>query len=207
MIDSYTTVSAVKRQLALLVTGTNNEVDDDLIAVYVTEASQLIATETMRQFSETVGTGFFDAGYPVTQGDTLYLNQDYLGIDALSNGVNGTINPSNYRLLPTGYSPKYAVQLLQKSGLSWQVGNDGFAQNAICVIGTSGYCLSADRPSDITLAATKLAAWLYQQRDNDGSTVQIADGAVAIPANSPTFVLRTINKYVRRISVTGGAHR
>ena len=100
----------------------------------------------------------------------------------------------------------YGLQLLVKSQQTWVVGNDGYAQNAICVIGTTGYCLTTNRPADITLAATKLAAWLYQNRDNDGSTVQIADGSIAIPANAPTFVLRTINKYVRRSVYSEPSH-
>lgn len=206
MTADYTTGSLVKRQLGLLVQGTNNTVDDDLIDIYVTEASQMIATECMRQFSETVGTLFYDATYPVVDNNILYFDQDWLGIDAVSNGANGTLNPSNYRLLPINFTPKYGLQLLNKSTQAWVVGNDGFAQNAICIIGTTGYCLSANRPADITLAATKLAAWLYQNRDNDGSTVQIADGAIAIPANAPTFVLRTIQKYVRRVAYSEPSH-
>ena len=199
-MTDYCTVAMVKRQLGIGVTGTINTVDDDLIAVYVTEASQLIATECMRPFSETVDTLFYDAAYPVVNNNILYFDQDFLGVDAVWNGANGTLNPSFYRLLPPNFSPKYGLQLLVKSNAVWVVGNDGFAQNAIGVAGTTGYCLSANRPADITLAATKLAAWLYQTRDSDGSTVQIATGAIAIPANAPTFVLRTISKYVRRVA-------
>lgn len=193
-----TTTTAVKRQLNIGPNGTTNTIDDDLIALYVTQASQLIETECIRPFSATVGTLFYDAKYPVIENNVLYFDQDYLGVDAVSNGVNGTINAANYRLLPLHYSPKYALQLLPKSNLSWQTGSDGFTQNAICVIGTTGYCATGSQPADITLAATKLAAWLYQNRDNDGSSVQLADGSVAIPAEAPTFVLRTISKYVRR---------
>lgn len=206
MTADYTTTAAVKRQLALQVTGTNNTVDDDLIALYVTQASQMIATETMRQFSETVGTLFYDAGYPVVANNILYFDQDWLGVDAISNGSNGTLDTSDYRMLPLHSSPKWGVELLPASNTTWQLGSNGFSQNAICVIGTTGYCLSSDRPADITLAATKLAAWLYQQRDNDGTTVQVADGAIAIPANSPTFVLRTIQKYVRRSVYSEGSY-
>lgn len=205
-MSDYTTTNAVKSQLNIGQNGTLNTIDDALISVYVTQASQMIATECMRPFSETVGTLFYDACYPVVDNNILYFDQDWLGVDAISNGANGTLNSANYRLLPLHFTPKYGLQLLAKSSQAWLVGNDGFAQNAICVIGTQGYCLSADRPADITLAATKLAAWLYQNRDNDGSTVQIADGAIAIPANAPTFVLRTISKYVRRVAYSEANH-
>ena len=176
MSSDYTTTSAVKRQIAIGVNGTVNTVDDDLIATYVTQASQAIDTYTGRTFAESVGTLFYDARFPVIERRTLYFDQDYLGINALSNGANGTINPANYRLLPQHYPPKYAVQLLEASGLYWQAGNDGGAQNAIAVIGTTGYCLSSARSADITLAATKLAAHLYMTRDNDGSAVQVSTG-------------------------------
>src|SRR5690349_21238024 len=95
-----TTVAAVKRQLGIGVGGTLNTTDDDLIALYVTQASQLIETECMRPFSATVGTLFYDAKYPVIEKSILYFDQDYLGVDAVSNGTNGTINAANYRLLP-----------------------------------------------------------------------------------------------------------
>lgn len=205
MTADYTTTDAVKRQLGLMTTGTNNTADDDIIAIYVTEASQMIATETNRQFSETVGTLFYDAAYPVVSNNVLYFDQDWIGVDALSNGASGTLDPSNYRLLPVNQSPKYGLQLLQKANASWLVGNDGYTQNAICVVGTTGYCLSSDRPADITLAATKLAAWLYQNRDNTGA-VQVADGFQQVPATSPTFVLRTISKYIRRVAYSEPSH-
>lgn len=204
-MSDYTTTAAVKRQLNIGQTEINT-VDDDLIDVYVTQASQAIDTFTGRTFSESIGTLYYDARYPVIEGRILYFDQDYLGVDAVSNGVNGTINPANYRLLPQHYAPKYALQLLDQSGLSWQVGNDGGAQNAITVIGTTGYCLASSRPADITLAATKLAAWLYQNRDNDGAIIQMADGTTSIPAEAPAVVLKLLDKYIRRVAYTGGAH-
>lgn len=206
MTSDYTTLAAVKQQLNIGQNGTLNVIDDPLISVYVTEASQMIATETMRSFGETVGTLFYDSSYPVVSADTLYFDQDWIGVDAISNGANGTLNPANYRLLPPNASPKWGLQLLRKSNAYWVVGNDGYAQNAIVVIGTQGYCLSADRPADITLAATKLAAWLYQNRDNNGGSVQLADGSMAIPANAPTFVLRTISKYIRRTAYSESSY-
>lgn len=206
-MTDYTTTAAVKRQLEIGQGGVPNDYDDDLLAVYVTEASQLIATECRRSFSETVGTLFYDSGWPVTENNILYFDQDWLGVDAISNGENGTLNANDYRLLPLHLSgAKYALQLLPSSNAAWTVGNNGYAQNAICVIGTTGYCLSANRPADITLAATKLAAWLYQNRNNDGSGVQFADGSVSIPASAPTFVLRTIQKYVRRVAMADPNH-
>lgn len=199
----YSTAAIVSRQLEI---APDNQADQDLISLYVTQASQAIDTWTGRTFSESVGTLFYDARYPVIERRMLYFDQDYLGVIALSNGANGTIDPSNYRLLSLNYSPKYALQLLDKSNMAWLVGNDGFAQNAICVIGTTGFCLAANRPADVTLAATKLAAWLYQNRQNDGTTIQMADGAQAIPSQAPPFVFKMLEKYIRRVAYSESSH-
>jgi hypothetical protein len=205
-LANLTTTAAVKRQLGIGANGTINTVDDDLLDVYVSQASQMIETECLRTFGTLVDTYTYDARYPVVNHRTLFFDRDFVSVDVLSNGANGTINAADYRLLPINDSPKYGLQLLDKSGLAWQVGNDGFAQNAIVVSGTAGYCTPANRPADITLAATKLAAWLYQHRDDSGDSVQVADGAIAIPAQAPTFVLRTISKYVRRVAYSEPSH-
>ena len=206
-MTDLTTAAAVKTQLGIGTSGTLNTTDDTLIGLYVSQASQMIETETQRTFSSTVSSFPYDAGYPVTEGRTLYFDQDMLGVDTIVNGANGTLQPTQFRLLPTRGTPKYALQLLDSTNMFWQVGNDGYRQNAILINGTAGFCLTGTLPADITLAATKLAAWLYQNRDNDGSSVQVADGAIAIPAQAPTFVLRTISKYIRRAAYADGAHQ
>lgn len=200
-------VAAVKRQLNIGATGTANVIDDDLIAVYVTDASKLIETECARTFSATVGTYLYDVGYPVTEGRKLYFRDDMLGVDYLVNGANGTLTSAHYRLLPLDTSPKYALQLLDSAGMEWQIGNDGYRQNAILLVGTAGFCLTGTLPADISLSTTKLAAWLYQHRDDTGDSIQMADGSVVIPSNAPQFVLRTLSRYVRRASYVGGDHR
>lgn len=200
-MGDLTTSAKVKRQLGIGVNGTTNTVDDDLIATYVTDASQAIETHCKRSFSVTYGTLYWDARFPTVSGRKLYFDQDVLGIDSLSNGSNGTINAANYRLLPQHFSPKYALELLTKSSMVWLDGNDGFAQNAIVTIGSFGYCEAADQPADVTLAATKLAAWLYQTRENsETDTIQMADGSVSIPSNAPPMVFRLLEKYIRKVA-------
>ncbi len=203
----YTTRAAVKNQLNIGRNGTLNTVDDDLIDLYVTQASALIDSYCQRTFSESIGTlDYYDACYPVVSGRRLYFSQDYLGVDSISNGANGTLAAGQYRLLPLNGTPKYAVQLLDSSGLYWQVGNDGYAQKAIVVSGTVGFCTAANRPADITLAATRLAAWLYQSRDRSGDTVQMADGTTIIPSGAPAIVFKILDRYVRRVAASENSY-
>ena len=196
-MTNITTVDAVKRQLAIGVNGTTNTIDDDLLATYVSQASDMVSSYCRRNFFVTYGTLYYDSTYPQVSGRRLFFTEDWLQVDFVWNGANGTLNPSNYRLVPTHYSPKYGLDLLPVSQMAWVVGNDGFAQNAIGVIGSFGYCDDNTRPQAVTFAATKLAAWLYQNRDNDGTVIQLADGSMAIPSNAPSIVFATLDRYVR----------
>ena len=197
-MTDLTTTARVKRQLEIGVSGTVNTVDDDLIGDYVTMASQAIETACKRQFSITYGTLYWDACYPTVENRTLFFDQDVLSIDFVSNGSNGTIPSNNWRLLPQHYQPSYGLQLLTQSNMTWLVGNEGYVQNAITTIGSFGFC--ATPPADVTLAATKFAAWLYQNRDNDGAIIEMADGTKSIPAEAPQLVFKILEKYTRKVS-------
>ena len=197
-----TTVSAVKLQL-----GINTTTDDALIALYVSQASRFVESYCQRRFSHFTGTLCYDLRHVSKGGrftsDTLYFTTDVLKVDALY--TNGSLIPSSeYRLLPTDdgfqysqYFPRYAIQLSPIRG--WLVegvlASNGL--NTIEVVGTFGYCLASERPPDIVLATTKLAAWLYQNRDNTGAPVQLDNGSITMPAEVPQFVLKTLTRYVR----------
>ena len=108
-----------------------------------------------------------------------------------------TLTASQYRLLPPNDPPYYAIELLPSSGLTWTYTND--PQGAVTVAGTLGYCTSATRPADVTLAATKLATWLYQNRDNNDQMVRFADGSVEIPSSAPAMIRQILDqgRYVK----------
>lgn len=197
-----TTLEAVRTQL-----GISSTADDALLSLYVSQASRAIETHCGRRFSGVVGTLHYDllstqVGGRV-RGRVLYFSTDVLKIDALYN-ASALLLETDYRLLPVDnaflystYWARHAVELLPSSGQSWQVKDNGDLQGAISVVGTFGYCLASDRPPDITLAATKLAAWLYQNRDNSGAAVQMADGSVSMPAELPQFALKVLSRYMR----------
>lgn len=199
-MTDLTTLQAVKRQLANS-TGTMGDIDNDLIEQYVTDASVAFESACRRTIAGAVGTLTFDACYPTIEGRTLYVGQDLLGVIQITNGTNGaagtgTLATDEYRMLPLNVSPKYGIQLLQ--GLTWQTGTDGYIENAIQVIGTFGMFTSDNIPSDITLAATKLAAWLYQTRDDNEGVIHTANGDTILPPDVPKIVVTTIEYYKRR---------
>jgi hypothetical protein len=191
-MTDYTTLAAVRSQLGL---GDSDTGDDTLISTYVSQASQAIDTHTDRSFIGTNGTLTYDCQEPIVIGRTLYFDRDVLGVYSVTNGDSVTVSSSEYRLLPANSTPKYAMEILPSSSKQWTYTTDW--QDAITVAGTLGYCSEANRPADITLAATKLAAWLYQNRDNTGESTRYADGSTSIPAEAPAIVLRLLSKYVR----------
>ncbi len=196
-----TTLEAVKRQLGLI-TNTNgtlvdNSDDDDIISTYITEASQLFETETRYSFSATGGaTLTYDLKPPDIYGNKLFFGKPILSIDRVINGDGSEIPSTSYTLLPNNDFPKYALQLNVPNNVGWVTSPTSWYNQAITVNGTTGYCDTGEQPSDVTLAATKLAAHLYLTRDNMGQ-IQVAEGFVSIPADTPKLVLRIINNYKR----------
>ena len=190
-----TTLDAVRQQLGL---GPVDTDDDELITDYVTEASIIFQNEVnLPNFSAANGTLLLNACPPHAYGRQLFFRDYVVGVYSVVNGDGLTVDPAHYRLLPYNSSPKYGMELTIDSGLRWTFDRDPHA--AITVAGTLGYCTSANVPADVTLAVTKLAVWLYQNRDNRGETIKFADGSKSIPAEAPAIVLRTQKRYIRDV--------
>ncbi len=191
-----TTLAAVKLQLSI---GTLLNTDDALLSTYVTEASQMIETYTKRTFNAANGTLTFDIAPPYIYGRKLFFREDVLGVYELRNGNGSVIAPDQYRFLPLNNTPLYGLELLPSASVTWSPTPAGDWLSAITLAGTLGY--SSTPPSDIQLAATKLAAWLYQNRDNSDDNVRFADGSMTIPSAAPAIVLRILNngRYVKDV--------
>lgn len=203
-MPNLTTRALVRQQL-----GISSTQDDGLIDLYVEQAAAMIETHCNRIFGTFIEALRYDARESIIggriKGRMLFFDTDVLGVDSVVNGADGTLDSTDYRLLPsnppshrrTAPFPRYGIELLPSSGRRWARGELGDRENAIIVNGTIGYCLPSQVPPDVRLAATRLAAWLYQNRDNDGATIQMADGTLNMPAEAPSFVLNTIRRYVR----------
>lgn len=199
---TLTTVDRVKRELGIVVytngTLSTNTADDDILADKVTEASQLFETETDFTFSATPGaTLTYDLIQPDVFGRKLFFGTPFLGVDRIINGDGTVFTTADYFLLPNNGTPKYGAILNTMQAVFWQLSNANGYKQAIQVQGTTGFCETGDQPADVTMAVTKLAAFLYQIRDNSGEVVKFADGTMAIPAGVPDVVIRTIQSYKR----------
>jgi len=191
-MGDLTTLTAVKLQLDIA-----NTSDDTLLSTYVTQASQMIETYTKRTFNAANGTLTFDIAPPYIYGRKLFFREDVLGVYELRNGNGTVITADQYRFLPLNNTPLYGLELLPSASVNWAWTPAGDWMSAITLAGTLGY--STTPPQDVQLAATKLAAFLYQSRDNEGDNVRFADGSMSIPAEAPAIVLRILNtgRYVR----------
>lgn len=175
----------IKRQLDIDVSG-----DDTYIDELAERASDMIHRLCKRNFYTATETRTYTVGRD-THGRRLYFDTDFVSVGTLVN--NGTTLTANeWRLLPPNATPKYGLELLRSSGKYWSYATD--PEDAISVTGEVGYCTEANRPATVTSAATRLAAWLYQNRDNDGATIQVGDGTTTIPAEAPPFILRMLRE-------------
>jgi hypothetical protein len=195
-MTDLTTLAAVRNQLRSNALNPMGTEDDSLISDYVTQASAWIESEVgFPIVGQGGGTRTYDACPPDVYGRKLFLGDFFSGIDRIVNGDGIDVATDEYRLLPPNTTPKYAVELKPSGGVSWAYTGDRL--DAITVYGTLGYTAgTADIPADLTLAATRLASWLYQTRDSTGD-IKVAEGFTVIPANAPALVLRTIANYQR----------
>lgn len=193
-MGDLTTVEKVKLSLK-----TTKTVDDVILADFVTQASAVIETLAGRRFSPVSGTLTIDSIGEHVVGRRLYLDRDFLSVTNLVNGAYGTVSPDDYFLYPRNSPVKWAIELKEDSNIEWQPKDNGFHQGAIHVELSEGYCTDETRPADITMAATKLAVWLYQNRDNDAATVKLADGSMILPSEAPQLVMTVISRYARLV--------
>ena len=134
--DTYlTTLDAVKAQLKL--SGVDAD-DDALVETAIMNATDLITGFCQRSFVPYRETKLFDArGEGISDGGrTLRLRADLLAVHTLTNGDSTAVASNQYALHGSGY-PKWAIELLPSSGVTWTYTTDW--QNKISVEATWGY--------------------------------------------------------------------
>jgi hypothetical protein len=125
---AYCTAAEVKAYI-----GTVKTTDDTLIAALIVRAESMINGYCKRTFTQREDeTRVFDAVKDVA-GRILFLDDDLLSIDSITNGDGAELTASQYTLLPNNRSPKYAIKLKASASTTWTYTNDPEA--AISVVG------------------------------------------------------------------------
>lgn len=174
--------------------GISTATDDSILTSLIGRAQGIIEAYTGRKFEAESATHYFTN--QSIEGRYLYLwGYDLLTITALTNGNGIEITSANYRLVPRNDIPKWAIRLGQDA--NWEM-DDGDSE--ISVAGTWGYSTTA--PNDIVHACTRLAAFLYRQKDTSADIDRpmiTGDGVTIMPSALPQDIKSLLNKYQRRI--------
>lgn len=194
----YLTYTDLKVYLDIAVANTD---DDTLLTTLIARAQAIVdrhCSQTFEAASDT--TRYFyansvDYGGHV-DGRDLILDAPLCAITSVTNGDGVVVSASNYITEPRNATPYYALRLKNSSNLRWTY-DDDVETDTIAIVGKWAYSTSA--PADIVHATTRLAAYLYRQRDNalDLDRVVITGGATILPMRIPADVLTVLAPYVR----------
>ncbi len=158
----------------------------------VSAAQQEIDNYCRRSFEETTGTRYYRSDDLVDlpglggSGNVLWLGEDCLAVDALTNGDETTLTSTEYWLEPRNSSargkPYQYIRL--RTGQSWIFDTDG----ELNVAASWGY---SSTPDDTIVQLTKeTAAFLYRNRDNPvfDVTANPELGIITTPKGMPAHV-------------------
>jgi len=160
--------------------------DDTILQNCINASKAIIENYTSRYFESRTETRYF----AWERGDEILLDQDLLQLNSLVLD-SVTIPPADIVLLPKNSEAKTKIKLKNfyyPSDLDaafWEVsGSWGF---------------SAQVPADIKMACTRLAAFLYRQKDSQvfDVTAMPEVGQIVIPQGIPKDVMIQIKPYRR----------
>lgn len=190
---TYTTNTDLKVYLDIA-SGTTT--DDTLLTTLIARAQAMIDAYCRQTFEASDTTRYFDAVCDV-DGPLLCLDAPLCAITTVTNGDSTVVASTKYVTEPRNSAPYYALRLKANAGVAWTYTST--PENAIAVVGKWAY--SATAPADIVQACTRLAAYLYRQRDNalDLDRTVITGGATILPMRIPADVLTILAPYRRLI--------
>ena len=196
-------MALVTRAIVKTYLGIASSNDDDLLDDLIEASRAIIHAYTRRVFDATSSVKKFDAEGDV-DGANLYFSS---GLElagepsAVTNG-DGTslVADTDYVLAPLNLFPAYGLTILPSSSNYWVGKSNGDHINAIAVTGAWGHSASGSTPSDIVQACTRLAAFLYRQRDTNADLDRplLVEGSVVLPSAIPADVERMLAPYVMR---------
>jgi hypothetical protein len=178
--------------------------DDTLLATLAGAAQAFVEQYTRRAFehSGTAAIRYHDAVGDVdaAQG-LLFLRGDLCAITSVTNGDGVVVTAAQYVTEPRSTAPYWALRLLPSSNVVWTFTTDEIG--AIAISGKWAY--SATPPADIVQATTRLAAYLYRQKDNSldlDRAVALGGSGMLLPTALPADLKALLEPY-RRVAPNG----
>jgi len=190
---AYTTTAQVKTYAGIGGSG-----DDILIGSLITYAQKAIDNYCNRTFEGSATNRVFDVGGD-TEGNTLWFDEDCASITTVTNGDASSteVTSAQYVTIPRNRTPYHGIKILSSAGKVWEYSTD--PEGAITVNGVWAY--SATAPNDIVHACTRLATFLYRQKDTsmDIDRPILTDaGVTLLPGSLPNDVKTILEPYRRR---------
>jgi hypothetical protein len=143
LINSYATLLELKNYMsprglsgASITTDTN---DDSIMEVMLQGISRWIDDQTHRTFYPRQEIRYFDLSSEQTSAEILFLDDDLLSIDSMTNGDSSVITNTQYVLYPKNAYPKQWVKLLGSSSVMWKASSAGDNESAISLTGLWGF--------------------------------------------------------------------
>lgn len=205
---SYTTSSKLKVYL-----GIRQDLvqDDDLINTMIASAKAIIDstvgfsfdakadTERLFSWGQHVANCHYNAGER-DHYRTLYFDTWLSGAPTeVLNGDGTQISPDMYVLLPPNLDRHYGLRLKRAAGVAFIYEED--PEECFKVTGKWGW--SSTAPIEIEFACTRLAAFLYRQKDSQtfDQTAFSELGPIQMKAQIPTDVATILRRYIWRTSL------
>jgi len=191
---AYITVADLKNYL-----GVSGAGDDVLLESLIDRSKAIIDAYTYRTFEATSDTSRSFDSVRDTVGAMLYLDADLASITSITNGDGTTVTSAQYATEPRNTTPYYAIRLRASSGVAWESDSSDDPEDAVTVTGK--WAFSTTAPADIVQACTRLAGYLYRQKDNaaDLDRPIIAGNATILPSRLPSDVMDVLSSYRKRV--------
>lgn len=191
---AYVNAAALKVYL-----GISETTDDALLGTLIAAAQAAIDSYCRQTFeADADSTRYFDPTCDV-DGRCLILDAPLCAITSVTNGNGVVVSSSDYVKEPRNSTPWHRLTLKGSATVAWTWTTT--PENSIAIAGRWAYSVSA--PGDIVQAATRLAAYLYRQKNNSADldrAVAIGASAMILPSDLPKDMTRLLAPYRRLIS-------
>jgi uncharacterized phiE125 gp8 family phage protein len=170
-------------------------IDDAFIETAIEAASRHIDSQTRQIFYASTETRYFDT--PASGGGEILFDAPLSSVTSVTNGDGNTVTTTDYYLLPTNGTPKYAIGLKDVSSQGWTLSTVNNSQSAIIIVGVWGYSAV---PQDIYLACLELTKAFYSRRFGENMTMKTiitAAGVVQVPDGVPDWVAQVLISNMR----------